>query len=94
MPEESTFTFMSIDQVQSQFTKLHQNICKHKGRVEIHDGESVCVLISKVELETLEQAIEILSNTSDVQKMARTIAAMTHAVAQGPLMAPAELKAN
>jgi len=90
MTDDSRFSFISIDQVQSRFSELHEGVCREKGRVEIHDGKGVCVLISKAELDSLEQALEILSNTSDVQKMARTIAALTHAVAQGPLMAPAE----
>ena len=81
------FSFMSIDQVQDCFARLHQGVCQERGRVEIRDGDHTCVLISKEELETLEQALEILSNTSDVQKMARTIAALTHVVAQGPLLA-------
>lgn len=94
MPEDSRFSFITIDQVPSRFLELHKGVCSEKGRVEIHDGKGVCVLISKVELDALEQALEILSNTSDVQKMARTIAALTHAVAQGPLVAPAETVRN
>jgi PHD/YefM family antitoxin component YafN of YafNO toxin-antitoxin module len=81
---------MSIDQVQTRLTQLHQKVCRDKGRVEIKDGQGTCVLISKEELESLEQALEILSNTSDVQKMARTIALVTHAAAQGPLVATAD----
>lgn len=86
MSDGSGFKFMSIDQVLSRFAEVHQGVCRERGRVEIHHEDGVCVLISKTELETLELALEILSNTSDVQKMARTIAALTHAVAQGPLM--------
>ena len=94
MSEISPFTLISIDQVSKHIAQLHQNVCRHKGRVEIHDGQGVCVLISKEELQSLEQALEILSNTSDVRKMAHTIAALTHAVAQGPLMEPAETGRN
>lgn len=94
MSKDSRFSFITIDQVQTRFPELHEGVCREKGRVEIHDGNSICVLISKVELDALEQALEILSNTSDVRKMARTIAALTHAVAQGPLMAPPETVGN
>jgi PHD/YefM family antitoxin component YafN of YafNO toxin-antitoxin module len=87
MPDGSLFTLLSIDQVQTRLSQLHQKVCRDKGRVEIKDSQGTCVLISKEELETLEQALEILSNTSDVQKMARTIAVLTHSVAQGPLAA-------
>ena len=87
MSEGFEFSSMSIDQVQLQLSQLHKQICRAKGRVEIQDGDNCCVLISKEELESLEQALEILSNTAQVQKMARTIAALTHTVAQGPLIA-------
>jgi hypothetical protein len=51
---------------------LHQRVCQSWGRIEItckrnhnsttHDGEQVesCMLISKVELESMERALEIL----------------------------------
>ncbi|MDB5322612.1 MAG: hypothetical protein JWN40_4243 [Phycisphaerales bacterium] len=85
MPDESSFTFISIDQVQDRFSQLHQNVCRARGRVEIRDGQGTCVLISKEELESLEKALEILSNTSDVRNMARRISCLTHAAAEGPL---------
>jgi PHD/YefM family antitoxin component YafN of YafNO toxin-antitoxin module len=87
MSEGSGFTAMSIEQVQLQLNQLFVQICRAKGRVEIQDGDNCCVLISKEELDALEQALEILSNTAQVQKIARTIAALTHTVAQGPLVA-------
>lgn len=87
MSEGSGFSSMSIEQVQLQLNQLFKQICRAKGRVEIQDGDSCCVLISKEELDALEQALEILSNTAQVQKIARTIAALTHTVAQGPLVA-------
>ncbi len=73
--ESSPFTFMSIDQFQSRLSELHGHVCRGKGRVEIRDGQSTCVLISKEELETLEEA-----------KMERTIAGLTQAVSKGPLV--------
>ena len=94
MSEGPGFSSMSIDQVQLQLSQLHKQICRSKSRVEIQDGDSCCVLISKEELDALEQALEILSNTSQVQKIARTIAALTHTVAQGPLVARAGSECN
>ena len=85
MPDEPSFTFISIDQVQDRFSQLHSNVCRARGRVEIKDGQGTCVLISKEELETLERALEILSNTSDVRKLASRISCLTHAAAEGPL---------
>jgi len=87
MSEGSGFTSMSIDQVQLQLSQLHKQVCRAKGRVEIHDGDNCCVLISKEELDALEQALEILSNTAQVQQIARTVAALTYTAAQGPLVA-------
>jgi len=41
---------------------LHAHVVRSSGRIEIHcSSGKVCVLISKAELESLEQAIEILS---------------------------------
>jgi len=85
MPDlESKFAFMTLDQFQAGLNDLHAKVCCDKGRVEIRDGDNVCVLISKDELDALEQALEILSNTSDVQTMARTIASLTRTAAAQP----------
>jgi hypothetical protein len=94
MPDESKYSLMSIHEILNCLAEVHQGVCTDKGRVEIQDGEYTCVLISKEELYALEEALEILSNTSDVQNMARTIASITHAVAQGPLLAPTRTAAN
>ena len=86
MPDEESFSFISIDQVQDRFSELHENVCRARGRVEIKDGSSTCVLISKEELESLEQALEILSNTADVRKIAQAVSELSHAAAEGPLV--------
>jgi PHD/YefM family antitoxin component YafN of YafNO toxin-antitoxin module len=83
----SSFRSVSLTHAQSGLGQILARVCREKGRVEIRDGQHACVLISKEELETLEEALEILSNTSDVKKIAQTIAAITHTVAQGPLVA-------
>jgi PHD/YefM family antitoxin component YafN of YafNO toxin-antitoxin module len=94
MPDEPSFSFISIDQVQDRFSQLHQNVCRARGRVEIKDGQGTCVLISKEELDTLERALEILSNTSDVRKLASRISWLTHAAAEGPLVEGARAMAK
>ena len=71
--DNSRFTVMSIEQACARLAELHGKVCQDKGRIEIRDGEGSCVLISREELDTLEQALEILSNTSDVRRMAATI---------------------
>jgi PHD/YefM family antitoxin component YafN of YafNO toxin-antitoxin module len=87
--ESSSFRSVTVIHAESRLGQILQGVCREKGRVEIRDGEHCCVLISKEELETLEEALEILSNTSDVRKIAQTIAAISHTVAQGPLVASA-----
>lgn len=82
----SSFASVPLLKAEGHLGQILQRVCREKGRVEIRDGEHACVLISKEELQTLEDALEILSNTSDVKHIARTIAAITHTVAQGPLV--------
>ena len=94
MSDDASFGIMTIDQVQSGFTRLHGQICRHRGRIEIRHEQGSCVLISKEELETLEHALEILSNTSDVRKMAQIIEALSTTTARGPLLATRRLGAN
>ena len=50
---------------------LHQRVSTGYGRVEItREGcDDACVLISKAELETLEKAIELLSQSEHYQGM-------------------------
>src|SRR3954454_1998985 len=94
MADEDSFSFISIDQVQDRFNKLHESVCRARGRVEIKDGSSTCVLISKEELESLEQALEILSNTADVRKIAHAVSELTHAAAEGTLVDGARAMAS
>jgi PHD/YefM family antitoxin component YafN of YafNO toxin-antitoxin module len=96
MPQAPEFSHVSIDQAQSRLSQLLGMVCRNKGRIEIrgHDGLGSCVLISKDELESLEQALEILSNTSDVQKIARTIAVVSDAAVKAPLAPATRLTTN
>ena len=65
--------------------KLHEEVCGHKGRIEItREGcGDVCVLISKAELESLEQALAILSDTDGVRAMSGQIAQLAAVVEAG-----------
>ena len=76
--------------------KLHEDVVRLKGRIEItrNGCDDCCILISKAELDSLEQALEILSNTSDVQKIARTIAAMGSSAGKAPVLAAGRFGAN
>ena len=76
MPDGPSFRVMSIEDVCARLGELHGRVCQEKGRVEIRDGEACCVLISKEELDTLEEALEILSNTPSVKRIEGTIATL------------------
>jgi hypothetical protein len=76
-----------------QFLKLvddlHGKVAKGHGRVEItaEDCDDVCILISKAELESLERALEILSETADYRTMCENlsqVAAMTCELSTSP----------
>ena len=62
---------------------LHGRVARGHGRILItRDGcEDVCVLISKAELESLERALEILSDTPDFQAMCKTLASVAASAA-------------
>ena len=55
--------------------KLYERIACQKGRVEIVSpgGECQCVLISKAELDSLERALEVLSDTEEVRALTQGI---------------------
>ncbi len=56
--------------------QLHADVVRHKGRIEITLAgcDECCVLISKAELESLERALAILSDTDGVRAMSGQIA--------------------
>lgn len=69
------FHTLSMTQFLRMVEELHGRVAKGHGRVEItRDGcEDVCILISKAELEGLERALEILSETNGFQEMCQTL---------------------
>lgn len=69
------FATLEITHFRRSLARLHEQVACGNGRIEVtRDGSSgACVLISKTELESLEQALEILAATSDYQKMCREI---------------------
>ena len=68
--------FMTVDasKFQGELLELLYKITREKGRVEIIncDGKS-CVMISKEELDGLEQALEILSSTDAGKAMHESV---------------------
>ena len=66
--------------------KLHEEVVRFKGRIEItrNGCDDCCVLISKAELESLEQALAILSDTDGVRAMSGQIAQLAATVGGAP----------
>ena len=89
MTDQSSFQSLNLAQVQNDLLKLYQRVACEKGRVQIEggDGDCQCVLISKVELESLERAIQILADSDGVKQLADELAHLAHAA--GPELAHA-----
>ena len=68
-------TRINIDTSKISLVELHQLAVSQRGRIELtsNDG-STCVLITRNELDALEQALEILAETSEVQAMRKELA--------------------
>ena len=68
MVEEPLFYSMDGATLGKDLLKVLCRIAREKGRVEITNCEgSSCVMISKEELDSIESALEILSNLNEVQ---------------------------
>jgi hypothetical protein len=89
MNDQSPFQSLNLAQVQNDLLKLYQRVACEKGRVEIQggDGACQCVLISKVELESLERAIQLLADTDGVRQLTDELAHLAHVA--GPELAHA-----
>ena len=86
MPERRRTVSITTDQARRLLDDLHALVSNERRRVYIEKDGETCVLMSAQELEALERAVEILSNTAEFQRVSRHIAAMVHSVAQGPLV--------
>jgi len=71
--DQGTFGRLDAADAAAVFERLHERVTRHCGRIEItrrDSGATVsAVLISKAELDSLESAIEILSNTDSAASM-------------------------
>ena len=75
------FQILDIQTAGGSLEHLHAHVVRCCGRIEIHcPSGKVCVLISKSELESLEQAIEILSQGPDYKQMCSEISDVAHSV--------------
>ena len=70
------FVTRDVGYVSRLLAQLHADVSQNTGRIEItREGcDDCCVLISKAELDSLEQALAILSDTDGVRAMSGQIA--------------------
>lgn len=78
------FESYGVGHVSRMLEQLHADVVRHKGRIEVtRDGcDDCCVLISKAELEAMEQALAILSDTDGVRAMSGQIAQLAATCAE------------
>ena len=82
MAGDSPFQSLNLDIVQGQLLRLYERIACEKGRVEIVSGQGACecVLISKAELEGLEHALQVLSDSEGVKALTTRLAHLADVV--------------
>lgn len=79
----AAFRSLDVTRFRQALAKLHEAVgCGH-GRIEVtrRGCADVCVLISKAELEALERAIEILTESAEYKAMCENIAQLVAACA-------------
>jgi PHD/YefM family antitoxin component YafN of YafNO toxin-antitoxin module len=76
LDDSSPFLALPLAHVQRDLLKLYERVARQTGRVEIlgPGGERACVLISKAELDSLERALEVLSDAPAVREMTAELA--------------------
>jgi hypothetical protein len=74
-PAAEQFHALPAARVQADFPELVQRTVRHKGRIEILDpsGACVAVIISKAELDSLESALEFLSDAPEVRRVSASL---------------------
>lgn len=72
---ETLFQTLELTRLRRALAKIHEQVACQHGRIEIvRDGcDDVCVILSKAELQSLERALEILSETAEFKSMCETL---------------------
>ena len=83
----TTFESMSVQEVRENLPDLVKLVAKGKQRIEIVDGSGDrCVILCKAELDSLEKAISILSDTTEFHDICHSMNLLAAATNQ-PAMA-------
>lgn len=74
------FKTIDLTSCRRALSELHELVTKGHGRIHVkrRGCDDVCVLISQAELDALERALEILSQTADFQQMCGEITEAAH----------------
>ena len=77
-PNRRTF---DVNVLSQSLTQLHEFVTRNNGRIEITrpGSDERCILLSKQELDGLERALEILSDTESVRDLSGKIALLAAA---------------
>jgi PHD/YefM family antitoxin component YafN of YafNO toxin-antitoxin module len=68
---DQPFQSLDVSHLRSALNKIHEQVAGNHGRVELTRAgcDDVCVILSKAELESLERALEIFSETAEYKAM-------------------------
>ena len=77
---KKTFQSLDLSKAHTTLPELFQHVIVNRGRVQIDGGDGACVLISKEELDALEHAIELLSDSDGVRSMCGALAQVAGAI--------------
>lgn len=82
-------SFQTVDVAQAELCRLHDHVARGNGRVILTraGSDQACVLISKMELECLERALELLGDSDEVKDMCRTLGQLASATGAGSPLA-------
>lgn len=77
---EPDFSSLDLAELRRSLAEVCQQVAQRQGRVEIKHPETgqTCVLISKAELESLERALQILSDSETVREMCASLGRLAH----------------
>lgn len=86
--DDRLFPSIDIDAALPDLAGLHALVLRQNSRVELRgrDGQA-SVLITKSELEALEHALEILSDTQEVRAMSRDLMQIVASASSNPYAA-------
>jgi PHD/YefM family antitoxin component YafN of YafNO toxin-antitoxin module len=65
--------------------ELYRNVARKHQRIEVLSPDGVCVIISKEELDSLEKALRILSDTENVKTVSQSLAQLAAACNAAPI---------